>query len=112
MILPKAHLLGSLPVFRVTYGNIVMYAAAAVSDVARNDFLSRGSMNKQINRTTNSTKKQQKAKKCGLYHGLPKELQITLLMMCMEDSPATRKSNNDNLSNHDHDGPKRKSLQN
>ena len=74
-----------------------MCAAAAVSDVARNGFLSRGSTNKQINRTTTSTKKQQKAKKHGVYHGLPKELQVKLLMMCMEDSPATRKSNNDNL---------------
>ena len=79
------------------YGRIGMCAAAAVSDVARNGFLSRGSTNKQINRTTTSTKKQQKAKKRGLYHGLPKELQVTLVMMCMEDSPATRKSNNDNL---------------
>ena len=53
---------------------------------------------KQINRATNNTKKKQKDKKRVLYHGLPKELQITLLMMCMEDAPATRKQNNDDLN--------------
>ena len=53
---------------------------------------------KQINHSTNSTKKKQKDKKRGLYHGLPKELQITVLMMCMEDAPATRKLNNDDIN--------------
>ena len=29
---------------------------------------------------------------------MPKELQITVFMMCMEDAPATRKQNNDDLN--------------
>ena len=53
---------------------------------------------KQINHATNTTKKKQKDKKRGLYHGLPKEIQITVFMMYMEDAPATRKQNNDNLN--------------
>ena len=72
-------------------GRIGISNAAVVSDVARNGFLNRGGTNKQINCATTSTKKKQKGKKRGLYHGLPKELQITLLMMCMQDAPATRK---------------------
>ena len=53
---------------------------------------------KKINHATKSTKKKQKDKKRGLYHGLPKELQITVLMMCMEDAPATRKQKKDDLN--------------
>ena len=53
---------------------------------------------KQINHATNSTKKKQKDKKRGLYHGLPKELQITVLMMCMEDARATKKNDDLNRS--------------
>ena len=80
------------------YGRIGMSNSAAVSDVARNGFLNRDGTKKQINHATTSTKKKQKDNKRGLYHGLPKELQITLLMMCMEDAPATRKQNNDYLN--------------
>ena len=79
------------------YGRIGMSNTAAVSDVARNGLLNRDGTKKQINHATTSTKKKQKDKKLGLYHGLPEELQITLLMMCMEDAPATRKQNNDDL---------------
>ena len=68
-----------------------MSNAAAVSDVARNGLLNRDRTKKQINHPTTSTKKKQKDKKRGLYHGLSKELQITLLVMYMEDAPATRK---------------------
>ena len=75
-----------------------MSNAAAVSDVSRNGFLNRGGTKKQINRATARTKKKPKYKKRGLYHGFPKELQITLLMMCMEDAPATRKQNNDDIN--------------
>ena len=74
------------------YGRIGMSNAAAVSDVARNELLNRDGTKKQINLSTTSTKKKQKDKKRGLYHGFPKELQITLLMICMEDAPATRKN--------------------
>ena len=72
-----------------------MSNAAAVSNVARNGLLNRDVTKKQINHATTSTKKKQKDKKRGLYHGLPKELQINPFMMCMEDAPATRKQNND-----------------
>ena len=75
-----------------------MSNAATVSDVARTGLLNRDGTKKQINLATTSTKKKQKDKKRGLYHGLLKELQITLLMMCMEDAPATRKQNNDDLN--------------
>ena len=64
------------------YGRIGMRNASAVSDVERNGLLNRNSTKKQINHATTSTKKKQKDKKRGLYHGLPKELHITLLMMC------------------------------
>ena len=80
------------------HGRNGMSNAAAVRDVARNGLLNRDGTKKQINHATTSTKKKQKDKKRGLYHGLPKELQITLLMMCMEDAPATRKQNNDDLN--------------
>ena len=53
---------------------------------------------KKINHATNSTKKGKKDKKHGLDHGFPKELQITVLIMCMEDALATRKQNNDDLN--------------
>ena len=79
------------------YGQIGMSNAAAVIDIARNGLLNRDGTKKQINHATATTKKKQKDKKRGLYHGFPKELQITLLMMCMEDAPATIKQNNDDL---------------
>ena len=74
-----------------------MSNAAAVSNVVINGSINRDGTKKQINHANTSTNKKQKDKKCGLYHGLTKELQITLLMMCMEDAPATRKQNNDDL---------------
>ena len=63
------------------YGKIDMSNAAAVSDVARNGLLDRDITKKQINHANTSIKKKQKDKKRGLYHGLPKELHITLLIM-------------------------------
>lgn len=79
------------------YGRIGMSAAAAVSDVGRNGFLFRGTPRPQLKRASKNTNIKKKEIKRGLYHGLPKELQITLMMTCMEDSPATRKKNNENL---------------
>ena len=73
------------------YGQIGMRNVAAVRDVARNGLLNCEGTKKQINHATTITKKKEKDKKRGLYHGLPKEQQITLLMMCMEDAPTTRK---------------------
>ena len=55
------------------YGQIGMSNAAAVSNVARNGLLNRDDSKDQINHATTSTKKKQKDKKRGLYHGLPKE---------------------------------------
>ena len=75
-----------------------MSNAATVSDVAINGLLNFDVTKKQINRATASTKKKQKDNKRGFYHGFPKELHITLLMMCMEDAPTTRKQNNDDLN--------------
>ena len=80
------------------YGRVGMSAAAAVSDVSRNGFLHRGVIKKEIKRPTTRKKTKAKERKRGLYHGLPKELQITLFMMCMEDAPKTRKSNNNDLN--------------
>lgn len=80
------------------YGRIGMCAAAAVSDCDKNGFLHRSTLVKQIKRKSTSSKKRKKEKKRGLYHNLPKELQITLLMMCVEDAPPTRASNNADLS--------------
>ena len=51
-----------------------------------------------INHATNSTKKKQRDNKRGLYHGLPKELQIAVLMMCMEDAHGKKNQNNDDLN--------------
>ena len=58
------------------YGRIDMFSAAAVSDVDRNNFLSRP-----------LTKKEMEADECGLFHGLPEELKVTLALMAMEDAP-------------------------
>ena len=62
------------------------FKAAAVSDVDRNDFLSRP-----------TTKKEIEADERGLLHGLVEELKLTLIIMAMEDAPATRQSNNESL---------------
>ena len=75
-----------------------MSAAAAVSDVGRNGFLISEGTKKQIHRATASTKTKDKEKERELYFGMVKELQITLLITCMEDAPQTRIKNNDNLS--------------
>ena len=58
------------------YGRIDMFGAAAVSDTARNGFLDRP-----------TTKKQIEGRQQVLFHGLPDELQITLVMVAMEDAP-------------------------
>jgi hypothetical protein len=68
------------------YGRIGMCNAAAVSDVARNGFLHRPTTKKEI----------EKGKR-GLYHDLPEELRLTLLIVSMEDAPETRQSNNEGL---------------
>ena len=60
------------------YGRIGMHNAAAASDTARNGFLQRP-----------LTKKEHESVKRGLFHELPEELRVTLLIMAMEDAPAT-----------------------
>ena len=80
------------------YSRIGMSNVAAVSDVARNGLLNRDGTKKPINCATTSTKKKQKENKRRLYHGLPKDLHITLFMMYVQDTPATRKQNNDDLN--------------
>ena len=64
------------------YGRIGMHAAAAVSDMSRNNFLTRPTTKKTISKGER-----------GLFHGLPEELKITAVMAAMEDAPATRQSN-------------------
>ena len=61
-----------------------MCNAAAVSDTSRNGLLSRPTTRKEINE-----------QKRGLYHTIVPELQITIGMVCMEDSTAVRKRNDD-----------------
>ena len=65
------------------YGCIGMHAAAAVSDMSRNEFLSRPTTKKDISKGER-----------GLFHGLPEELRVTAMMAAMEEAPATRQSNN------------------
>lgn len=69
------------------FGRIGLCNAAAISDMRMNSFLSRP-----------TTSKEMESDKRGLVHGLPEELKITLLMVAMEDAPATRQSNRDALS--------------
>ena len=54
------------------YVRIGMSAAAAVSDVGKNGFLSRGGTNKQIHRETAITNKKAKEKERGFYFGMVK----------------------------------------
>jgi hypothetical protein len=68
------------------YGRIDMFKAAAVSDMDRNDFVSRPTTNKEM-----------EADERGLFHALPEELKTTLTLMAMEDAPTTRQSNNASL---------------
>ena len=68
-----------------------MSAAAAVSDVGRNGFLSCGGIKNPIDRETTIKKIKAKEKECELYFGMFKELQITLLVTCIEDARQTRK---------------------
>ena len=71
---------------QVCYGRKGMCNAAAVSDTSKNVFLSRPTTRKEINE-----------QKRGLYHTIVQELQITIGMVCMEDSTAVQKCNNDLL---------------
>lgn len=59
-------------------GRIGMHAAASVSDMSWNSFLSHPTTKKDI------FKGEQ-----GLFHGLPEELRVTAVMAAMEDAPAT-----------------------
>ena len=69
------------------YGRIDLCSAAAVSDIARNGFLSRPKTTKNI-----------KEGRIGLFHTLLEELKLTVIMVFMEDAPTTRDSNNVALS--------------
>ena len=54
-----------------------------MSDSSRNGFFSRPNTTKDIQKGT-----------IGLFHTLPEKLQISAVMVAMEDAPATRDSNN------------------
>ena len=58
------------------YIQIDLCSAAAVSDTARNGFLD-----------YLTSKKEMEVHQQGLFHGLPDELQITVVMIAMEDAP-------------------------
>ena len=60
------------------YGLIYMCSTDDVSDTARNGFLYCPTINKQM-----------EGHQKGLFHGMPNELQITLVMVAMEDAPET-----------------------
>ena len=53
-----------------------MCSTAAVSDTARNGFLD-----------LPTTKKQMEGHQQRFFHGMPNEMQITLVMIAMEDAP-------------------------
>ena len=73
------------------YRQVGMHGAAAVSDIGRNNFLDRGKdTKKKKNTQTVATK--------GLSHDMCEELQLTAVMVAMQDTPRTRKLNDDALS--------------
>ena len=63
------------------YWRIGLHSAGAVSAMNRNGFLHRGS----------SSKKEKKAR--GLFHGLATELQHCIVLVAMQDAPATNTAN-------------------
>ena len=69
------------------YSWIYMCSADVVSDTAKNGFLDRPTTRNQMERHQQ-----------GLFHVLPDEFQITLVMVDMEDAPENRKSNNNDLN--------------
>ena len=64
-----------------------MCSKAAVSDTASNGLLDHI-----------TTKNQMEGHQQGLLHGLPDELNITLVMVAMEDAPENRQSNKNYLN--------------
>ena len=80
------------------YGWIGLHAAAAVSAMSRNNFLTRPTMKKHMSKGEKS-----------LFHGLFEELKITAMMAAMEDSPATQQSNIASTDTHRAIKQKRKS---
>ena len=66
------------------YGRIGMANAAAISDMARNGFLSRPSCNQDL----------ESGEGRGLFHGLREGLKITAVMAAVDMAPQTRESNN------------------
>ena len=66
---------------------IYIYSADYVSATARNGLMDRPTTNNQM-----------KGHQQGLFHGLPNELQISLVIFAMEDAPENRKSNNNDLN--------------
>ena len=69
------------------YGRIDRCSAAYFSDTARNRFVDRP-----------TTKNQMEGHQQVFFHGLPDELQITLVMFAMEDAPENWQSNNNDMN--------------
>ena len=79
------------------YGKIDIKRAAAISQVKSNSDFSRLVV-KQIKRKSRKGKEQQPIKqKLGLFHSFPPELRSSVLIMAMENAPATRKENANEL---------------
>ena len=69
------------------YCQIDMCISSDVSDTARNVLLDHPT-------TTNQMEVHQQ----GLFHGMPNKLQITIVMVAMEDAPDNRQLNNNDLN--------------
>ena len=69
------------------HGRIYMCSTASVSDTTSNGFMD-----------CPTTKKQIQGHQQGLFHRLPDELQITLVIVAMEDALENRKSNNNDMN--------------
>ena len=69
---------------------------AAISDMAQNGFLEPPTMKKEMG-----------GKKTSLFHGLPEELQLTVITYVVEEAPDTRVSNN-NAMKKQHEDKRRK----
>jgi hypothetical protein len=73
------------------HGRVGMHSAAAVSDIGRNHFSDRQSYRKKKKNTQTATTK-------GLFNNLHEELQLTAVMVAMQDASRTCKLSDDALS--------------
>lgn len=72
-----------------TYGRISVKNAAAISDIRRNRFLERGTMDEKM--------KDKRKRKPGYYFALPKEVSSASILSSIKDQKQQRQRNNDEL---------------